>query len=604
MSPEQIQSANVDQRSDIFSVGVVLYDMITGQLPFKGDYEAAVSYAILHEEPEPLERYKAGISDELQRIVDKGLAKSLNERYQHVDEMLVDLRAITKGLETGHVKAGAIKARLPKRKRRFLYVSMATLLIFFILGSFYFFVGRTETIESIAVLPFENLSGAPEQEYFADGMTEALIANLTQIRALKVISRTSVMQYKDLRKPLPEIARELNVDVILEGTVLHVGNQVRVTAQLIEASTDQHLWAKSYQRDLQDILVLQSELAQAIVEEIEIAVTPEEEARLARSKVVNTPAYKTYLKGRYFWNKRTKEGFEKAIKYFEKAIEKDPTYPLSFVGLADTYSLLGEYAYLSPKDAFPKAKAAVLKALEIEETVAEAHASLGQIRFAGDWDWPGAEQSFQRAIELNPGYATAHHWYAFLLTMMGRHDEALTEIRKAQELDPLSLVINTNIGYIYYFARRYDEAIDQYREVVELDPDFVNVYYKMRQVYAQKGDFKQALAAEQRRLTINGWEWSAQIGLVYASSGARDQALEILQKMKGETKQSYMPPYLFESFAKIYLGLGENEKALVWLERAYDERATFLRFLAVDPDFDTLRPDPRFQELLQRMKFP
>src|SRR5260370_4178831 len=330
--------------------------------------------------------------------------------------------------------------------------------------------GVPREIQSIAVLPLENLTGDPEQEYFADGMTDELIAELAKISALRVISRTSVMRYKGVKKPLPQAAQELGVDAVVEGTVFRSGDRVRVTANLVQASPEKHLWAESYERDLRDILALHSDVATAIAREIQIKVSPQEQARLTSSRPVNPGAYQLYLKGRYFWEKRTTANLNKAREYFEQAIEKDPTYALASAGLADSYVLLSVYGSLPSKEGFPKAKAAALKALQIDNALAEAYPSLGWVRYFYDWDFPGAETDFKRAIELNSNYATAHHWYGWYLAVMGRFDEGLAELKKAQELDPLSLGISTNLGRGLYFAHRYDEAIQQHRRALDMDP--------------------------------------------------------------------------------------------------------------------------------------
>ncbi|HUU15503.1 MAG TPA: tetratricopeptide repeat protein, partial [Terriglobia bacterium] len=458
-------------------------------------------------------------------------------------------------------------------------------------------------IQSIAVLPLENLSRDPEQEYFADGMTDALITNLGQIGALRVISRTTAMHFKGTKKTLPEIALELNVDAVVEGTVQRSGNHVRITAQLIQASPEKHLWADSYERDLRDVLALQGEVARAIANEVRIKVTPQEQARLARARPVNPEAHEAYLKGRFYWNKRTEEGLKKSIDYFQQAIEKDPNYAVAYAGLADSYSVLAEGKWSPPEECYPKARAAALKALEIDDSLAEAHVRLALILRGYDWDWSGAEREYQRGIELNPGYATAHHWYAVFLTSMGRHAEAIAEIRKARELDPLSIRIYANVGLVLYSAREYDQALEELRKVLELDPNDLASNEWLGWVYSQKGMYEEAIAAFRRAqdLSTGGGESPLILAYGYAVAGKRGEALKILAALKNPSRRSYLPPVLV---AIVYVGLGDKEEALAWLEKGYAERAASLDYLKVGPMFDPLRSDPRFQDLLRRMNFP
>jgi TolB-like protein/DNA-binding winged helix-turn-helix (wHTH) protein/Tfp pilus assembly protein PilF len=459
-------------------------------------------------------------------------------------------------------------------------------------------------IQSIAVLPLENLSHDPEQEYFADGMTEALITDLGKISALRVISRTSVMHYKRTVKTLPEIARELNVDALVEGAVMRSGNRVRITAQLIQAATDKHLWAESYERDARDVLALQDEVARNITAEIQIKLTPQQQARLASAGPVNPEAHELYLKGRYEWNKRTEEGLKKGIQYFEKAIAKDPNYAVSYAGLADSYGILADNGFCPPEECYPKATAAAQKALGMDDSLAEAHSSLAQILQSYDWDWSGAEKEIQRAIELNPGYATAHHYYALFLSNMGRPAGAIVEIRKARELDPLSIRINANVGLVLYFAREYEQAVEELRKAIELDPNDVSSHYYLGAVYSHKGMHEEAIAEAQMAQELSaGKDRTSELVLAYAyaAGGRKSEGLKILADLKNPARRSYLPP---EMVAEVYAGLGDRQEALNWLEKAYAEHAANLDLLKVNPAFDPLRADPRFQQLLRRMNFP
>src|ERR1700691_5717513 len=455
-------------------------------------------------------------------------------------------------------------------------------------------------IRSLAVLPLENLSGDAAQNYFADGMTDELITDLAQISALRVISRTSVMVYKGARKPLPQIGRELNVDAVVEGTVLRFGDQVRITAQLIEAATDKHLWSQSYEGELRDTLALQDRVARAIAEQIQINLTPREQAALKNVKAVNPQAYESYLKGRYFWNKRTAEGLKVALAYFKQAIEEDPKYAQAYSGLADTYALSGDwqYAVMTPKEAFPEAKAAALKALELDNTLGEAHNSLAFVLDGFDWDFDAAGKEFRRAIELNPGYATAHHWYAWHLSLLGRFDEAIAEMKRAQNLDPLSLIINADLAELLGLAHSYDESIRQSRKTIEMDPNFALAHNHLAQAYLQKHMYDEAVAELQEAVKLSGDSPTcvANLARAYVASGKRSEAVKWL----GDLKKRSNPGYSNASeIAVIYASLGDTDQAMNWLEKGYENR--FNPGVLLRPGFDPLRSDLRFQNLVRRI---
>ena len=455
-------------------------------------------------------------------------------------------------------------------------------------------------IRSLAVLPLENLSGDASQNYFADGMTDELITDLAQISALRVISRTSVMVYKGARKPLPQIAHELNVDAVVEGTVLRAGDQVRITAQLIEASTDKHLWSQSYEGELRDTLALQNRVASAIADQIRINLTPQEQAALKNVKVVNPESYESYLKGRYFWNKRTEDGLKAALAYFSQAIEEDPKYAPAYSGLADTYALLGDwqYAVMTPKEAFPKAKAAAIKALELDNTLGEAHNSLAFVLDGFDWDFDSAGKEFRRAIELNPGYATGHHWYAWHLSLSGRYEEAIPEMRKALDLDPLSLIINTDLAELLGLAHSYDESIEQSRKTIEMDPNFALAHNQLAQAYLQKHMYAEAVAELQKaaKLSRDSPTCIANLARAYVASGKRSEAVKLL----GDLKKRSTPGYSNAAeIAMIYASLGDTDQAMNWLEKGYEER--FNPGVLLRPGFDPLRSDSRFQGLVHRI---
>ncbi|MCI0402260.1 MAG: tetratricopeptide repeat protein, partial [Acidobacteria bacterium] len=458
-------------------------------------------------------------------------------------------------------------------------------------------------IDSLAVLPLENLSRDPEQDYFADGMTEALITELSKISALKVISRTSVMQYKGVKKPLPEIARELGVDAVVEGSVLRAGERVRITAQLIHGPTDKHLWADQYDREMHDVLSVHSEVARAIAREVRVAVTPAEEKRLAQARAVNPEAHEAYLKGRFHWNERTEEGLKKAIEYFQRAIEKDPGYAPAYAGLADAYLVLPTYGPSPPppKEVLPKAEAAAQRALEIDENLAEAYTSLASIR-QDYYDWTEAESYYRRAIELSPNYATAHHWYSMMLTQVGRHEEAIAEARRAEQLDPLSRAITYNVASQLYYARQYDACIAQMRKTIESHPDWSWGHQGLGMCYSAKGMSKEAIIELEKAVVLPGAApvIRAFLARAYALEGRRNEARRILNEFITLSRQQYFPAL---GIAMVYVALGEKDQAFAWLGKAYEEKYD-LGFLRADPAFDPLRDDPRYRELLRRMNFP
>ncbi len=457
-------------------------------------------------------------------------------------------------------------------------------------------------IRSMVVLPFENLSGDKDQQYFTDGMTDELIAHLAKIRSLRVISRTSSMEYKGTHKTLSEIARNLNVDAVVEGTVLRSGDRVRITAELVQVSTDRHLWAETYESQLGDVLALQSRVASAIVNEIRINLTPEEQQRLASTRSVSAEGYEDYLKGRYYWNKRSQQGLTKAIEYFQLATEKDPHYALAFAGLADCYSIIGSaiVGTVPSQDVAPKAKAAALRALELDDTLAEAQTSLATVRFNYDWDWPGAAQGFQRSIELNPSYATAYQRYSLYLMAMGRTKESLAQMNRARELDPLSISMSFSLGWRLYMAHQYDQAIEQLQNTLDMDPNFALPRMVLGQAYEQKGAYPQALAELQKAISAShdSPQMLGALGHFYGASGNRSAAEKVLAQLMEQSKKQYVSPFYV---AIVYAGLSENDKALDWLEKAYKDRSNAIVFSKVDPQLDALRSSPRFKSLLHRL---
>jgi TolB-like protein/DNA-binding winged helix-turn-helix (wHTH) protein/Flp pilus assembly protein TadD len=458
----------------------------------------------------------------------------------------------------------------------------------------------TPRIESLAVLPLANLSREPQQDYFADGMTEALISNLSKIGALKVISRTSVMQYKQSGKRLPQIARELGVDAVIEGSVQREGAEVRISIQLINAATDQHLWSEQYQREYRDILALQSEVARAVAQQIKITLTPQEQVRLGGTHRVDPEAHEAYLKGRYYSNKRTEKELKKSIEYFQQAVERDPSYASAYSGMADAYALLGYRGDLPSKEALSRAKDAALKAVKLDDTLAEAHASLGFIAETYEWNWSSAEREYKRALDLNPGYATAHNWYAGYLMYLGRFDEGIAEARRARDLDPLSLVINNALGGRLLLAGRDHEAMEQIQKTLEMDPNFAPAHNRLGWAYLRNGTGEQAIAEFKKAtaLSASDPDFLIDLGYAYAVAGKKDEAQKILAELRRKRERGFVPS---SAFAIVYGALDEKDKAFAWLEKAYEERDPQLTYLKVGPRFDPLRQDPRFKEVLRRI---
>jgi TolB-like protein len=572
MSPEQVHGENVTHQTDIWALGVVLYEMITGQLPFKKENDHATIYAILNEEPEPLARLQPNAPVELTQVVNKAMAKNPAERYQRVDEMLSDLSSLQKARTSLTVKEPVTKANLPP---------------------------------SIAVLPFVNMCPDKENEYFSDGMTEEIINALTKIEGLRVASRTSVFAFKGKEENIRKIGDQLNVRLLLEGSVRKAGNRLRITAQLINVADGYHLWSETYDRNVQDVFAIQDEISRTIVRTLKIKLNSDPNTPLVKRHTDDLDAYQLYLKGRHYWSQRTKETLKKAVEHLARAIEKDPAYALAYSGLADCYNILGKYSYLPPKEAYPKAAAAAMKALAIDDTLAEAYASLGCVKSVYDWDWPNAKRAFQHAIELNPGYVTAHQWYAInYLTPLERMDEAIEEMLRARKLDPLSLIVNTTLGLVLYFAHQYDQAIEQYRKTLELDPNFGIAHFFLAWAYAEKARYEEAIAALQKAqsFTDDSTVLLAESGYVHAVSGNKNhknQAMKIVGDLERINQKGTISPYAMYSIAATYASLGNRDRAFDWLHRAYKERSFRLIYLKVDPRLDNLRSDSRFAGLLK-----
>ena len=530
-----------------------------------------------------------------------------------VESGLVPIEAASPTVERAALEATSQPAsirRQPATTR--LAILITAILALAGLGAGLFHYARVGTTKSnrvqnksLIVLPIENLSGDKDQEYFADGMTDDLIANLAKIRSLRVISRSTAMAYKGTRKPMSQIASELNVDAVFEGTVLRVGNRVRITAELVQVSTDRHLWAETYESQMGDILALQNRVSSAIVNEIRINLTPEDQERLASHPAVEPEGYENYLKGRYYWNKRSDENLTRAIGYFEQATHQDPQYALAYAGLSDCYAIISAeiFGTMPAAEAAPKAKAAALRALEIDPKLSEAETSLATVKFNYDWDWGGAAVGFAKSIQDNPSYATAYQRYSLYLMAMGRPEDSFEQINKARELDPLSISINFSLGWRFYMARQYDRAIQQLRNTLEMDPSYELLHLVLGLSYAQKGDFGLALPELRKAVELSHGTplMTSALANAYARSGNRAEAERLLADLISESKRHYVSPYYF---AVVYVGLGKPEKAIDWLEKAFADRSNGLVFLKVEPELDDLRSNPRFVALQQKLNFP
>jgi TolB-like protein len=560
MAPEQVKGKPLDPRSDIFSTGCILYEMATGTRPFEGESSADIIAAILRDDPRPVTELNRSLPRSLDRIIRHGIEKDRERRFQTVQDLHNELDELRVGGDVEGPEAVAA-------------------------------VDSGPGLASLAVLPLANLSGDADQEFFADGMTEALITDLAKIGGLKVISRTSVMRYKGTEKPMREVARELGVGAVIEGSVMRAGDRVRINAQLIDASTDENLWAERYDREIRDVLALQSEVAQAVARQVQVRVTNDERKRLSSPRTVHPDAHEAYLKGRHLWYKRTTDAVKRGLASFEKAIELDPSYAPAYAGVADSYLVDGgKYLGVESEVAYRKAREAALKAREL-------------VLSDYDWDWTGAERSYERAIALNPSYVTAHHWYADHLSRLGRHGEAIAQARQGREIDPVAPTSTFFMAWVHYLARRYDEAIDLGRKTVELEPSYLPAWRVLGWSYEEKGRLQDAIHAHRKSASLSGGSphFQGQLGRAYALAAKADQAREVLDDLM---KRSGDAPVSSLDIAILHAELGETDRAFERLGRAFDEHAEHVPYLAVLPRVDSLRSDPRFDALLRRLNLP
>jgi serine/threonine protein kinase/tetratricopeptide (TPR) repeat protein len=609
MSPEQVRGEELDQRSDLFSFGLVLYEMVTLRRAFTGDSVGMVYDAILNRAPVAPSAVRADLPRKLDEIIGKCLDKNRKFRYQSAADVRTDLQRLRRELATKETESWAVSAPQAHSngRRRGLAIAAVVVTIAALAGLFYLMTRRRGGVESalgpihsMAVLPLQNVSGDPNQDYFADGLTEELINSLAHIGSLRVTSRTSVMRFKGSTKTLPEIARALGVDAVLEGTVRREADRMFVTAQLVLGSTDQSVWAEKYDRDVRDVLTLQGDIARAIAVSVKSQVSPTEGTRLTSARPVNPESYEAYLRGRYFYNRRDAESLRKSLDFYKQAINVDPNYAQAYSGLADSYALIGYQNILAPRDSFPLAKDAVEKALTLDPNLAEPHASLGYIRMYYDWDFAGAEREFKKSIELNSNYVVAHWSYSILLSALLRPAEAEAEIKRAGQLDPLSIIVATDIGFELYYDRKYDQAIKQLQLAIEMNPKAPMPHFWLGRTYQALGRYEEALKAYEEGGPGIGDAppTRAGVGHLYGVWGKREKALEVLAELDSKSKTSYVSPW---TKAIIYAGLGDKEKVFEYLGQAYEERSDWLVWLKRDPRWDPFRDDPRFSELLHRV---
>jgi eukaryotic-like serine/threonine-protein kinase len=572
MAPEQLRGERATSRSDVWSLGVVFYELATGQRPYSGDTAFTLSSSILSGVLRPL---PARVATGMKKVVLRCLSSDPKDRY-------LDGGQVHAALEALDVGGRSTPASRPSRR-----------------------TSSHARVRSLAVLPLENLSPGPDDDFFADGMTDALITTLAQIRALRVISRTSVMRYKGARQPLPEIAQALNVDAIVEGTVLRSQGRVRIAAQLIHAASDTHLWAKQYESDLRDVLALQSDVARAIADEIQVQLSPQERTRLARSRPVDPAAYETFLKGRHHWYRRSPDALARGLEFLQQAVKLDPSHALAHAGLADAYATVGWdlFGLSAPSESFPKARQAAQKALEIDPNCAEAHAALGWTAVGFDWDWATAEREFRHAIDLKPQYGPVHIWYSHLLRAMDRTEESLAEARRALECDPLGLVLNMHMGWHLHYSREHEKAVEQCQKTLELDPTFIPAQMFLGQALEQLGAFSDAIAAFERCVDLSRRHppYLAELSHGFAIAGRRSDAEKVLEELKELSSRRYVAA---RGIAEIHIGLGNVDDAFAWLEKAFQQRNGWLIHIRENPRYDRLRGDPRYVELVRRMNFP
>ena len=640
MAPEQIRGGEVDVRSDIFSYAIVLYEMLTGRLPFRGEHEAAMMYAILNEEPEPMEKYRPEIPPELSRIVNRAMEKDPEDRYQSAADMVSEFRRFQKQsarvmrppstpisaseiiaetsathvlardtsaprVQAGRASAPAALTRVATTKRMRLIVSGSVIGVLALGAVVYFmFILKAQPektrIDSIAVLPFTNVGADPNTEYLSDGISENIINALSRLQKVRVIPRSTVFHYKGKEADPQKVGSELNVRAVLTGRVVQRGENLNIQAELVDIQSQSQLWGEQYNRKIGDLLAVQDEISRDIASKLQPQLSGEEEKKLTRRPTENPEAYQLYLKGRFYWGKRSAGDIQKGIEFFQQAIEKDPTYALAYAGLADCYAVLPQYSGLPSTEIIPRAREAALKALKIDSALADAHNTMAFVHEELDWHFGAAEAEYKRAIDLNPDYPTAHHWYAILLSRLGRYDEAIREAERAFQLDPLSLIINNLRAVVFYWSGDFDRAEQLQRKALELDSTIAVGHVTMGHIYLAKHIIPEALVEFEKAVRISGRriEPLGALGYGYAVDGQKNRALDIIKELKQLDTQGFDPAFLI---AAVYMGLGQKDDAFAWLENSYQAHSWWILLLTVDHRFDAIRGDQRYASLVKRI---